>query len=226
MRARAPSVAARCCSLLAPYGGALARSPRDVVVTNGKILTVDAAFIDRGGVAIDDGRIVAVGTNDDVRRYVGAATQVIDVGGATVIPGLIDNHFHFARAVQRWHLQARLDGVDSRREALRILADKAAASPEGQWVMVQGGWSPQQFADAPGGFTLAELDAACTAQSAVRAAGLQHRLRELARAARGRVSIPRTARSAMPRGSRPSNRRTAPSSSAFRRRRPSSSSAI
>src|SRR5262249_55152108 len=110
--------------------------------------------------AVDDGRIVAVGTDEAVRRYVGAATRVVDLRGATVVPGLIDNHFHFARAVQRWHLQARLDGVDSRREALRMLAAKAAASAAGQWVMVQGGWSPQQFADAPGGFTLLELDVA------------------------------------------------------------------
>jgi predicted amidohydrolase YtcJ len=139
---------------------AAAQPAADVVLVGGKILTVDTDFSVVAALAIEDGRIVAVGTDDDVRRYVGAATEVIQLGGATVVPGLIDNHFHFARAVQRWHLQARLDGIDSRREALRILADKAAASPEGQWVMVQGGWSPQQFADAPGGFTLAELDAA------------------------------------------------------------------
>jgi predicted amidohydrolase YtcJ len=139
---------------------AVGQPAADLALTNGKILTVDAAFSIAQAIAIDEGRIVAVGTNDEVQRYVGAATEVRDLRGATVIPGLIDNHFHFARAVQRWHLQARLDGVDSRREALRILAAKAAASPAGQWVMVQGGWSPQQFADAPGGFTLAELDAA------------------------------------------------------------------
>jgi predicted amidohydrolase YtcJ len=148
------------CCVLAPCVGALAQSPADVVVTNGKVLTVDAAFSVAQAVAIDAGRIVAVGTSADLRRYVGAGTELIDVDGATVIPGLIDNHFHYARAVQRWHLQPRLDGVDSRREALRILAAKAAASPPGQWVMVQGGWSPQQFADAPGGFTLEELDRA------------------------------------------------------------------
>jgi len=143
-------------------GGRLAvAQPRaDVVITGGKIVTVDAAFSIAQALAIDDGRILAVGTNDDMRPYVGGATEIIDLGGATVIPGLIDNHFHFARAVQRWHLQVRLDGVDSRREALRLLAEKAAASPDGQWLMVQGGWSPQQFADQPGGFTLEELDSA------------------------------------------------------------------
>jgi hypothetical protein len=62
--------------------------------------------------------------------------------------------------VQRWHRQVRLDGVDSRREALRLLAAKAASVAAGEWLMVQGGWSPQQFADRPGGFTLEELDRA------------------------------------------------------------------
>jgi predicted amidohydrolase YtcJ len=149
-------------ALAAALGCALAAAqpPADLVLRSGKILTVDADFSIAEALAIDGDRIVAVGNDADVQRYVGPRTQVWDLNGGTVIPGLIDNHFHFARAVQRWHLQARLDGVDSRREALRILSAKAAASPAGQWVMVQGGWSPQQFADAPGGFTLAELDAA------------------------------------------------------------------
>ena len=77
-----------------------------------------------------------------------------------MIPGLIDNHFHFTRGVETWHEQARFEGVDSRREALRILAAKAASLKPGDWIMVQGGWTPRQFADAPGGFTLEELDGA------------------------------------------------------------------
>jgi predicted amidohydrolase YtcJ len=128
------------------------------VVTNGKILTVDADFRVVEALAINDGRIVARGTSAEVARYAGPNTKVIDVKGATVIPGLIDNHFHFTRAVERWHQQARFEGVNSRREALRILAAKAASLKPGEWIMVQGGWTPRQFADAPGGFTLEELD--------------------------------------------------------------------
>jgi predicted amidohydrolase YtcJ len=139
---------------------ALAQSSADTIVTNGKILTVDAAFTVVEALAIDAGRIVARGTAAEVAQHAGPDTQVIDVAGATVVPGLIDNHFHFTRAVQRWHRQIRLDGVASRREALGLLAAKAAATPAGEWLMVQGGWSPQQFADSPGGFTLEELDAA------------------------------------------------------------------
>ena len=148
--------------ILVAFAGAvaLAQGSADTVVTNGKILTVDADFRIVQALAIDNGRIVARGTSKDIARYVGTKTRVIDVAGATVIPGLIDNHFHLTRAVDRWHQQARFEGVDSRRKALEILATKAASLPPGEWVMVQGGWTPRQFADAPGGFTLEELDRA------------------------------------------------------------------
>ena len=112
-------------ALAAP--AALAQSNVDTIVTNGKIITVDADFRIVAALAIDAGRIVARGTSEEIARYAGADTQIIDVAGAAVVPGLIDNHFHFTRAVQRWHRQARLDGVDSRREAVRLLAANAAS---------------------------------------------------------------------------------------------------
>jgi predicted amidohydrolase YtcJ len=148
------------CGILAALIGstAFAQQSVDTVVTNGKILTVDVDFGVVQALAIHGGRIVARGTTAAMARYVGPNTQVIDVQGATVIPGLIDNHFHFTRAVERWHQQARFEGVNTRSEALRILAAKAASLRSGEWIMVQGGWTPKQFADAPGGFTLAELD--------------------------------------------------------------------
>jgi len=139
---------------------AIGQADVDTIVTGGRILTVDAEFSIVEALAIDAGRIVARGTAQEIAGFAGDDTEVIELDGATVVPGLIDNHFHFTRAVQRWHRQARLDGVSSRREALGILAAKAASMPTGEWIMVQGGWSPRQFADAPGGFTLAELDAA------------------------------------------------------------------
>jgi predicted amidohydrolase YtcJ len=117
----------------------LAQRLADTVVTNGKILTVDADFGVVEALAIQGGRIVARGTSVEMARYAGPDTTILDVKGATVIPGLIDNHFHFTRAVERWHQQARFEGVASRREALRILADKATSLKPGDWIMVQGG---------------------------------------------------------------------------------------
>jgi predicted amidohydrolase YtcJ len=138
--------------------GVLAQQAADAIVTRGKILTADTAFRVVEALAITNGRIVATGTTNEIARYAGKNTRVIDVAGATVVPGLIDNHFHFTRGADTWHQQVRFEGVDSRREALRILAAKAASLKPGDWIMVQGGWTPRQFADAPGGFTLEELD--------------------------------------------------------------------
>ena len=112
----------------------LAQNSADTIVTNGKILTVDADFRIVQALAIDDGRIVARGTSAEVARYAGADTRVIDVSGATVIPGLIDNHFHLTRAVDTWHHQARFEGVDSHAKALEILRTKAVGMPPGEWI--------------------------------------------------------------------------------------------
>ncbi len=132
----------------------------DHILVNGKIVTVDDQFRTTEAIAIRGERIVAVGANDEVRATAGSQTKVTDLAGKTVIPGLIDNHVHFTRALQQWHRQARIDGVRTRAEALEIIARKAASMPPGEWMMVQGGWSQGQFADRKGGFTLQELDAA------------------------------------------------------------------
>jgi predicted amidohydrolase YtcJ len=137
---------------------AFAQQNVDTIVTRGKILTADGNFTVVDALAIAGGRIVARGTSEAMAKLAGPTTRVIDVRGATVIPGLIDNHFHLTRAVATWHQQARFEGIGSRKEALAILAAKAASQPPGEWVMVQGGWAQRQFADSPGGFTLEELD--------------------------------------------------------------------
>ena len=137
---------------------ALAQQNVDTVVTHGKILTADAGFTVVEAVAIDGGRIVARGTSAEMARHAGPKTRTIDVAGATVVPGFIDNHMHFTRGVERWHTQVRFEGVASRRDALELLRAKAASLPSGAWVMVQGGWTPRQFKDWQNGFSLDDLD--------------------------------------------------------------------
>ena len=89
-----------------------------------------------------------MGDAESVEVLIGPSTRVIDLEGKTVIPGLIDNHMHFIRGVQNWHIQARIDGITSRAEALNIIAKKAASMAPGEWLTVQGGWSEVQFTDA------------------------------------------------------------------------------
>lgn len=135
-------------------------NPAEQVLRNGKILTVDEEFSTVEALAISGDRIVALGSDADIAGHIGPETRVIDLEGRTVIPGLIDNHMHFIRAVQSWNLQARIDGITSREEALTVIAEKAASMEPGEWLMVQGGWRENQFADGAGGFTLEQLDAA------------------------------------------------------------------
>jgi len=70
----------------------------DTVLVDGKILTVDSQFATREALAIRDGKIVASGKTSDMRKLAGPQTRVIDLGGRTVIPGLIDSHMHAIRA--------------------------------------------------------------------------------------------------------------------------------
>ncbi len=135
---------------------ALAAESADVVLTNGKIVTVDDRFSIAQAVAIRAPRIVAVGTNAEVLKHAGVSTRVIDLNGRTVIPGLIDGHSHWVRAAE--HDELRLDGVTTRAEALRLLSERVKAARPGEWIATLGGWSEQQFTDDPRGFPLEELD--------------------------------------------------------------------
>src|SRR5205809_2770051 len=138
---------------------ASAQTPADIVLSNGKIVTVDDRFTIAEALAIKGERILAVGSNAEIEKHKGPLTRVLDLGRRTVIPGLIDNHAHYMRAAEYWHREVRLDGITSHREALELMKEKAAASKPGEWVVVLGGWSEEQFVDEPRGFSRTELDA-------------------------------------------------------------------
>ena len=162
MTAKKPHCAAAIV-LLASAGlsvsGAVAQSVPDLVVTNGKIITVDERFTIAEAVAVAGERIVAVGTNAEIAALGGPDTMVIDAAGRAVIPGIIDNHMHLLRAGTTWAYEVRWDGVGSRSEALAMLRDKAAASEPGEWIYTLGGWAIAQFADDPSPLLREDLDA-------------------------------------------------------------------
>lgn len=135
-----------------------AAEPADIILVNGKIVTVDDRFTIAQAVAIKGQRIVAVGRNDDIRKLAGAQTREIDVRGRTVIPGLIDNHAHFIRVAEKWHYEMRLDGITSRKQVVKMIEDRARVAKPGEWIVALGGWSEEQFLDDPRGFPLSELD--------------------------------------------------------------------
>src|SRR5262249_27365876 len=143
-------------TLLAAWLGGAGAQPADKILRNGKIATVDDRFTLAQALAIRGTRIVAVGRDADMEPLRGPATEVIDLGGRTVIPGLIDNHSHWIRAAE--HNELRFDGITTRQQALKLFADRVRSSPPGEWVVVLGGWSEEQFTDEARGFPLAELD--------------------------------------------------------------------
>src|SRR6185436_10249720 len=81
--------------------------PADVILTNGKIITVDEKFTIAQALAIKGNRIVAVGSNGQISQMAAATTRRIDLRGRAVVPGLIDNHMHLLRAGTTWTREVR-----------------------------------------------------------------------------------------------------------------------
>jgi predicted amidohydrolase YtcJ len=133
--------------------------PADIILRNGKFATMDRARPLAAAVAIRGGRFAAVGSEHEVLRHKGPQTQVIDVKGATVIPGLNDSHTHPIRGGLTYNLELRWDGMPSLADALSALREQARRTPPPHWVRVVGGWSEFQFTERrlP---TLAEINAA------------------------------------------------------------------
>ena len=157
----------RCCSRLAAaaqqpasaQGSRRSRPAPDVVLVNGKIITVDDRFTIAQAVAIRGERIVAVGTNQEIARLAGPSTRRIDLRGRSVTPGFIDNHAHYMEEGVLWSVELRLDGIETRKQAIEMIRAKAKSLAPGEWVYTLGGWSPDQFTDDKRPFTRAELDA-------------------------------------------------------------------
>jgi predicted amidohydrolase YtcJ len=143
--------------LLGTTPAAAQTATADIVLVNGKIVTVDDRFTIAQALAIRDQRIVAVGTNAEIDKLKGPQTRTVELAGRTVIPGLIDNHSHWIRAAE--HNELRFDGVTTRKRAIALLNDRVRAAKPGEWIAVLGGWSEQQFTDEERGFSRAELDA-------------------------------------------------------------------
>lgn len=130
----------------------------DWVLTNGQILTVDADFNTVEAMAVKDGLILATGSNEEMMEYAGLDSSVTNLDGQTIVPGLIDNHMHFVRGTKHWYRLVRWDGVKSRAEALDMVKQRAAQLPEGEWLMVMGGFIFDQFQDNSETFSVEELD--------------------------------------------------------------------
>ncbi len=128
----------------------------DLILLNAKIITVNAQDSVAQAVAIHDGKIAAVGTNDQVRKVVSKSARVIDLHGLTVTPGLIDTHCHFDETSVLYDIT--LSQVTSIMDVVELVRKKAATLKPGEWI--QGaGWDEAKFAEKRY-ITAADLDAA------------------------------------------------------------------
>ena len=110
----------------------------DAVFFNGKIATLDAAETTVGGVAVKDGKILKVGTADEIKALAGSSTRLVDLGGKTVVPGLIDAHCHPMETIMMkdgW-VDARYPACPSVKQALAKIAAWVKNTPKGKWVFV------------------------------------------------------------------------------------------
>ncbi len=117
----------------------------DTILHSGKITTFDARQSEVSALHISDGRVAAIGTNDEILAKASPQTKRINLEGRRVVPGLNDSHLHVIRAGLFYNLELRWDGLASVDEALRRLREQVDRTPPPQWVRVIGGWSEWQF---------------------------------------------------------------------------------
>ncbi len=151
------SVIAYSVAALAMVNAANAADAPSLILVNAVALTMDRSDRVAEAIAIDGERIVAVGSNADIKKMAGRGTEMIDVGGRTVIPGLIDTHLHAIRGGQTFTSETYWYNAATLESALDELKTTALKKGPGKWITVAGSWSPEQFVErrAP---TVADLD--------------------------------------------------------------------
>jgi predicted amidohydrolase YtcJ len=137
----------------------MSKQDPDLILHRGLFATLDRSNPTASAVAITDGKFTAVGHDRDIVPLAGPSTEIIDLRGRRVLPGLIDNHLHIIRGGLNFNMELRWDGVRSLSDAMNMLKRQVAITPPPQWVRVVGGFTEHQFEEKrlP---TIEELNAA------------------------------------------------------------------
>ena len=140
-------------------------TPADLILTNGKIITVDPAFTIAQAIAIAGDRILAVGPDAAMAAMAGPATRIVDLKGKAVIPGITDGHAHMDREALR-NVFPALGPVRSIRDIQDRIAELARAKQPGEWIVTMPIGDPPYYFEVPESLaekrwpTRQELDAA------------------------------------------------------------------
>ena len=124
-------------------GAAFAQQPADTILLHGRIYTVDSNRPWAEALAIRDGKLLAVGTDQEVSLYRGPSTKIIDAKRHLVLPGFTDCHVHFldgSLSLER----VNVEGISDLQEVLRRIKAYAEAHPRDPWVLGRG-WSYPLF---------------------------------------------------------------------------------
>ncbi len=117
--------------------------PADLILHNGRIVTVDPGLGDVAALAVRAGRVEAAGSDADVLRLRGPDTRILDLDGRSVVPGLTDNHFHALGGGPG----VDLSGVRTMADLLDAIAARAAATEPGELVVTNSNWHEGQLAE-------------------------------------------------------------------------------
>ena len=124
----------------------VSRGPAEIILRNARIHTVCETLGSVDAVAIRDGRFLAVGSNEEVNGHAGPNTEIVDLAGRTVVPGLIDSHLH--QITLAINLPA-VDLLDARSiaDVQARIAARTAKTPAGEWIVASSGWHESILAE-------------------------------------------------------------------------------
>ncbi len=123
--------------------------PADLVLTNGRIATVDTAKPTAAALAVRGDTIVAVGTIDEIKAYIGQKTEVIDLAGRFAMPAFVESHAHFM-GVGQAKLNLELMKVKNWDEIVAMVSAAAAKAKPGDWILGRG-WHQEKWDRVPAG---------------------------------------------------------------------------
>src|SRR6267142_1563093 len=119
----------------------------DLVLLHGKLVTLEAAQPEAQALAVKDGRILAVGSEADLKPYIGAGTKLLDLKGATAVPGFIEGHGHFMGLGQAL-MELDLTKTHAWDDILGMVAAAVKQAKPGQWIVGRG-WHQEKWSHAP-----------------------------------------------------------------------------
>ncbi|MEZ4702632.1 MAG: amidohydrolase [Rhodothermales bacterium] len=121
----------------------------DLVLTNGRIVTVDSLLPEAQALAVRGDRILALGSSDDMADYIGEDTEVIDLAGRLAIPGFIEGHGHFL-GIGQAKMILDLTQAHSWQEMVDMVAEAARQAEPGEWILGRG-WHQEKWDETPAG---------------------------------------------------------------------------